>query len=117
MIQQILKDLGMNDATKSQKTPVAPSVKLHRDPHVKAYDEEWHYRSVVGKMNFLEKSTRVEIAYSVHQCARFAADPKESHAAALKRIGRYLVGTREKGLILNPTKSHSFDCFVDADVG
>jgi hypothetical protein len=65
-------------------------------------------------MNFLEKSTRVDIAYAVHQCARFAADPKESHATALKRIGRYLAGTKDKGLILNP-RDHSFECFVDAD--
>jgi Reverse transcriptase (RNA-dependent DNA polymerase)/GAG-pre-integrase domain len=114
LIQQILKDLGMDGATKPQPTPAAPSVKLHRDPGGKAATDEWHYRSVVGKMNFLEKSTRVDIAYSVHQCARFAADPKESHAAALKRIGRYLVGTQDKGLILNP-RSHSFECYVDAD--
>jgi hypothetical protein len=62
----------------------------------------------------LEKSTRLDIAYSVHQCARFSTDPRESHAAAIKRIGRYLLGTRDKGLILNP-RDHSFDNFVDAD--
>jgi hypothetical protein len=33
---------------------------------------------------------------------------------ALKRIGRYLAGTMDKGLILNP-RSNSFECFVDAD--
>lgn len=114
LIQQILKDLGMDESTKPQPTPAAPSVKLNRDPHGQPFTEEWHYRSVVGKMNFLEKSTRVDIAYSVHQCARFSADPKESHANALKRIGRYLVGTRDKGLILNP-RNKSFECFVDAD--
>jgi hypothetical protein len=114
LIQQILDDLGMNHATKSQPTPAAASVKLSRDPNGLPMQEDWQYSSVVGKMNFLEKSTRVDIAYSVHQCARFAADPKESHAAALKRIGRYLAGTKDKGLILNP-RDHSFECYVDAD--
>jgi hypothetical protein len=114
LIQQILDDLGMGGNTKPQPTPAAPSVKLNRDLHGSPYLDNWHFRSVVGKLNFLEKSTRADIAYAVHQCARFAADPKESHAAAVKRIGRYLVGTKDKGLILNP-RSHSFDCFVDAD--
>jgi hypothetical protein len=114
MIQQILDDLAMNNATKKQPTPAAPSIKLNRDPNGQPFKDDWHFRSVVGKMNFLEKSTRVDIAYAVHQCARFTADPKESHATALKRIGRYLAGTKDKGLILNP-RDHSFECFVDAD--
>jgi hypothetical protein len=71
-------------------------------------------RSVIGKLNFIEKSTRMDLSYSVHQCARFCVEPKESHSEAVKRIGRYLVGTKDKGLILDP-KSDSFDCFVDAD--
>jgi hypothetical protein len=78
------------------------------------FDEGWHYRSVIGKLNFLEKSTRLDLSYSVHQCARFAAEPKGSHAEAVKRIGRYLIGTKTKGIILHP-RSNSFDCFVDAD--
>ena len=114
LVQQIIDDLGMKDSTKPQQTPVAPTVKLHRDVAGAPYNEAWHYRSVVGKLNFLEKSTRLDIAYAVHQCARFAAEPKESHAAVLKKIGRYLVGTKDKGMVLNP-RQHSFDCFVDAD--
>jgi hypothetical protein len=36
-----------------------------------------------------------------------------SHAQAVKRICRYLLGTKDKGLILDP-KDESFDCWVDA---
>jgi hypothetical protein len=68
----------------------------------------------MGKLNFLEKSTRPDIAYAVHQCARFCLEPKESHATAVKRIGKYLIENKGKGMILNP-KQHSFDCYVDAD--
>lgn len=114
LIDQIIKDMGFNERTKSQPTPAASTINLQRDVNAEPYDEEWHYRSIIGKMNFLEKSTRPDIAYAVHQCARFCADPKMSHAAAVKRIGKYLVGTRDKGIILNP-KEHSFECFVDAD--
>jgi hypothetical protein len=114
LIQQILDDLGFSSQTKSQPTPAASTIKLNRDPLGKCHEEAWDYRSVIGKLNFIEKSTRMDLAYAVHQCARFSSDPKESHSLAVKRIGRYLMGTKDKGLILDP-KSTSFDCFVDAD--
>ncbi len=114
LIQSILDDLGFNERTGTKTTPAASTVRLNRDLHGKPMTDDFHYRSVIGKLNFLEKSTRLDLGYSVHQCARFSADPKESHAAAVKRIGKYLNGTKLKGLILNP-REHSFDCWVDAD--
>jgi hypothetical protein len=95
-------------------TRIVTKVKLNRDVHGEPFNEEWSYRGVIGKLNFIEKSTRPDIAYAVHQCARFAVDPKNSHATAVKRIGKYLLATKDKGMILNP-KDHSFDCWVDAD--
>jgi len=62
---------------------------------------------------FLEKSTRCDLSYSVHVAARYASDPKKSHADAVKRIVRYLIGTKDKGLTLHP-HGHTFDCVVDA---
>jgi len=56
---------------------------------------------------------RPDIAYAVHQCARFCSTPKRSHGDAVRLIGRYLLGTAEKGLIMHPT-NESFDCYVDA---
>ena len=76
--------------------------------------ENWHYRSVIGKLNFIEKSTRPDIAYAVHQCARFSNDPKASHATAVKHIVKYLLTTKDQGIYLRPNE-HSFDCWVDAD--
>ena len=76
---------------------------------------EFHYRSVIGKLNFLEKSTRLDISVSVHQCARFSERPKRCHAEAVKRIGRYLLATRDKGLVIRPNELRLFDCWVDAD--
>jgi hypothetical protein len=39
--------------------------------------------------------------------------PRVSHAQAVKRICRYLLGTKDKGLIFDP-KEDFFDCWVDA---
>jgi hypothetical protein len=67
-------------------------------------------------LNFLEKSTHPEIAYAVHQCAQFVEAPTKLHGEAVKHIGRYLLKTRDKGIILKPTKS-SFDCWAHLIVG
>jgi hypothetical protein len=64
---------------------------------------------------YLSGNARLDIAYAVHQCARFSADPRMPHAVALKRIGRYLKGTRDQGFIIKPDKRCNLDCYVDAD--
>jgi len=51
----------------------------------------------------------------VSQCARFVHNTRRSHEEAVERIGRYLKGTREEGLILRPTGVLDIDCYVDAD--
>jgi hypothetical protein len=84
------------------KDKAAPSSTiLCRDLDGSPFQEKWDYRRIIGKLNFLEKSTRLEIAYAMHQCARFASNPRESHANAIKYLYRYLLGTKDKGIILH----------------
>jgi hypothetical protein len=64
---------------------------------------------------FLANNSRPDIAYAVHQCARFTHCPRASHAIGVKRILRYLQGTKDKGLILQPSPTIGVDCYVDAD--
>ena len=33
-----------------------------------SFNNDFHYQSITGKLNFLEKSTRPDISYAVHQC-------------------------------------------------
>jgi hypothetical protein len=77
--------------------------------------EEFHYRLVIGKANFLEKSTRPDIAVAVHQCARFSSDPKQSHPDAVRYFGTYLQGTKDEGIYPGPNDDKSFECWVDAN--
>ena len=108
LIASILNDLHLNKSNViTRKTPCLSTVLLHKDEKGQPMTNEFNYRSVIGKLNFLEKSTRPDIAYAVHQCARFSADPKQSHADAVKCIGRYLKGTptrRNNTMARHPTK-------------
>jgi Reverse transcriptase (RNA-dependent DNA polymerase) len=120
LIDSILEDLklighGGEKSAKILDTPSKHDGKLHRDEGGRVFDYPWDYRSVIGKMNYLEKSTRGDLAFSVHQCARFMSQPMRVHGEAVKRIGRYLLGTRNKGFVVLPDMNKSFECYVDAD--
>lgn len=116
LIDQILKELRLDkEGTKAKSTPAACSKILGRHSESPDFDGAFDYRSVIGKLNYLERGTRSDIAYIVHQCARFTACPKVEHAEALKWLGRYLHGTRNKGTILRPKSDHQLEVYVDAD--
>jgi hypothetical protein len=66
--------MGMKPNTTTKDKAAPSSTILHLDLDGKPFEEQWDYRSIIGKLNFLEKSTRPEIAYAVHQCARFASN-------------------------------------------
>ena len=66
-------------------------------------------------LNYLDAGSHSDIAYATHQCARFAADPKMQHGKAVRWIGRYLIGTRDKGMIFMPDSSQGLEVYVDAD--
>jgi hypothetical protein len=116
LIDQILDDLRLNgDNVTTKKTPASSSRLLSRHSDSEPFDNSFNFRSVIGKLNYLEKSTRSDIAYITHQCARFTTAPKQEHAQALRWLGRYLRETRTKGTILRPVKGRDMEVYVDAD--
>jgi hypothetical protein len=47
---------------------------------------------------YLSGQSRPDIAFAVHQVARYTYKPTRWHELALVRIGRYLKGTNDKGI-------------------
>ena len=115
LIDQILDDLRLkDDNVKPRTTPAASSKLLTRHSKSKQFDNSFNYRSVIGKLNYLEKATRSDISYAVHQCARFVSDPKIEHGEAVRWLGRYLKGTKDKGTIMKPMPDRELEVYVDA---
>ena len=94
----------MNDS--NLKSDSAETIPLGKDVDGGPCMETWDYRSVVGIMLYLAGSSRPDISYDVHQCARFSHGPKHSHEVNIKQIARYLKGTKEKGLIMKTGKEN-----------
>ncbi len=113
LIDKVLDATGMRDCNPA-KVP-AEAKPLGKDKDGTPFSEDWSYPSVIGMLLYLAGNSRPDIAFAVNQAARFTHDPKQSHAVAVKRIVRYLKGTRDKGLIFKPTLDWKVDCWVDSD--
>jgi Reverse transcriptase (RNA-dependent DNA polymerase) len=113
LTEWIIETMGMTESN-SRTTP-AQKEPLGKDANGPDMTEDWNYVSIVGMLMFLANNSRPDIAFAVNQCARFTHAPKQSHAVAVKAIVRYLIGTRGRGLILQPSNDLAVDCFVDAD--
>ena len=115
LIDKILKATGM-EGCNAKRTPCSGDGKpLSSDKNGRTAYQDWSYRSIIGMMLYLASNSRPDLAFAVHQCARFTHAPKASHEAAVIRICRYLNGTRTDGLILRPSKDLQVICHVDAD--
>ena len=64
---------------------------------------------------YLAPNKRQVISFDVHQCGRFTHNTKASHKIDVKRICWYLQGTKDNGLVFNPSKNLVMDCYADAD--
>jgi len=116
LIDQILKEMRLhsnNVSVKTTPTAVLKMLKWHSESQ--SFDRHFIYWSIIGKLRFLDKSTRPDTSHATHQCARFSANLKQEHGKAVEWLCRYLAGTRDKGLIYQPDKDQSFDVYVDSD--
>ena len=116
LIDSILKSLRLRkNESASRDTPMLPSKILQREPDSPEFDNHFNYKSIIGQLAYLEKGTRPELAYAVHQCSRYSCNPRKAQGDAVKNIGRYLLGTHDKGMIIKPDINKSFEVHVDAD--
>ncbi|XP_052727716.1 uncharacterized mitochondrial protein AtMg00810-like [Vigna angularis] len=81
---------------KEAATLMATNCYLNLDEAGKVFDQKI-YRCMIGSLLYLIAS-RADIMHSVCLCARFQSQPKQSHFTAVKRILKYLKGTKILGL-------------------
>ena len=71
-------------------------------------------RGMIGSLLYVAAS-RPDIMFATCLCARFQADPRESHLTAIKRIFRYLKGNPNLGLWYPKESEFNLIGYSDAD--
>ena len=84
IIDKILNSLGIFNESKMHEIPWKHF--LTKDENGDRRTQEWHYHSVIGKINYLSVTTRPYIMLPVHKCANYIIDPKQSHKKLLKGL-------------------------------
>ncbi|XP_024195543.1 uncharacterized mitochondrial protein AtMg00810-like [Rosa chinensis] len=112
--ENLIKKFGL-ESKKVVTNPMSTTTKLSEDLNGKSIDSTL-YRSMIGSLLYLTAS-RPDISYSVGVCARFQANPKESHLEAVKRIIRYISGTIDCGIFYTFDTNVEIAGYSDADWG
>ncbi|XP_031489589.1 secreted RxLR effector protein 161-like [Nymphaea colorata] len=94
-------------------TPTAPNISLSKFEGEKLKDETL-YRSIVGALQYVTL-TRPDIAYTVNKACQFLHEPTDLHWTHVKRILRYLQGTRAYGLHIKASPHWKLEAYSDAD--
>ena len=115
LIDSVIADCGLATSFKKKQVPAKSSKILRHHLESPKFDGPINYRSVIGKLNYIAQTTRPDILYAVHSCAKFSADPRKEHGQAIMDIAMYLKGTRTLGLKFKPDRSKGFEAYVDAD--
>ncbi|XP_024196341.1 uncharacterized mitochondrial protein AtMg00810-like [Rosa chinensis] len=112
--ENLIKKFGL-ESNKTVSNPMSTTTKLHEDQEGKSVDPTL-FRSMIGSLLYLTAS-RPDISYSVGVCARFQANPKESHLTVVKRIIRYISGTVNCGIFYTFDTNVEIAGYSDADWG
>ena len=96
-------------------TPLCTSEKLSITSGDKLGEEDsTRYRSMVGALQYLTL-TRPDLSFAVNKVCQFLHAPTTAHWIAVKRILRYVCGTRNMGLKIRKSKSMLVSAISDAN--
>jgi hypothetical protein len=117
-IDSILRRYNL-DGLKPLSTPMDTQVRLSSDQAPSTTAEfaimrDVPYREAVGTLNWAALATCPDIVFAVVTVAHFAANPGPAHWEAVKRIYRYLAGTRNLWLSYGETR-RTLEGYADTD--
>ena len=110
-ITNILSRFGM-DNCRPVSTPIDPKTSLVKASDSDPVFEQNLYQRMIGSLMNLVTCTCPDLAFSVSYLSRFSSHPVERHHTAVKRIFRYLAGTRSMSLKYKGTPSSVPLCMV-----
>jgi transposase InsO family protein len=85
------------DQCKAVSTPMDAGLSLVASAEKATQKEMVDYQKMVGSLMYLMCETRPDIAFVVSTLSRYLGNPSRTHFAAVKRVFRYLQGTKELG--------------------
>ena len=117
-VDSILARFNFTDA-KPLSIPMDPNVAFSKDqcpttPDDIARMRRVPYREAIGSLMYASVGTRPDISFAVSTLSQFLDNPGQAHWEAVKRVFRYLLGTKNWGLTFGGGKE-GLEGYTDAD--
>ena len=113
-ILQVLQRFGMSEC-KAVSTPMAEgALKAFSVSNGEHADQQTN-QELLGCLLFVSTRTRPDISAAVAILCRYASKPNNAHWVALKRVLRYLQGTKDFSLLISASGEQQISASCDAD--
>ena len=117
-IDSILSRFALADA-KPCTSPMVPGFVYTKDhspssPEEAAQMKKTPYREAIGSLMYVAVATRPDIAFAVSALSQFLSNPGRAHWEAVKRVFKYLSGTKTLELTYGGER-HGLEGYTDAD--
>ena len=113
-INKVLNKFNLQDA-KIKSTPMDSNIKLEPSKEQANKEDIKLFQMLIGSLLYIMLGTRVDIAFAVIKLARYASNPNKTHFTALKRVFKYLKGTKDYGITYYKNNNHFISGYCDAD--
>ncbi len=113
--QNVLEKFGMINS----KPVVTPMDRSYHDVTMDGFHPavDVPYRQAIGSLMYLMITTRPDIAYAIGKLSQHNQTPRDHDWVAVKRVLRYISGTRDYGILYDGSKPLEIDGYSDADWG
>eukprot|EP00963_Diacronema_lutheri_P000532 scaffold30_cov329-Pavlova_lutheri.AAC.1 len=113
-VNNVLERFRMADCY-SVSTPLELGTKWTSD--ATATESNFPYQELVGCLMYLAVSTRPDIAYATNRLARYVSAPTSNHVVVVKRVLKYLHGTKAVGILVGDSSPSLLEGYCDANYG
>lgn len=108
-IEKVVERFNMKDAS-PVSTPMENRVECDDGESV-----DFPYREAIGSLIYLSVGTRHDISFPVGYLGRFVEKPTRSHVTAVKRVIRYLKGTKSYGILFPFEADNKMNLYAYSD--
>jgi hypothetical protein len=119
MIKKIEKEFGESVALSREiSIPMGPGSTVERpnqdEPRISDAEQK-DFRSGVGMLLYLVKHSRPDISNAVRELSKVMDGATEEHVKLLHRVIKFVLDTRDRGVIVRPNILDGVTAFVDSD--
>ena len=122
LIEDIVRMAGLQQA-KAVSTPCHGTFKgftpedITLDPKRRKVYDEFPYRQLVGKIAYVARNTRIDIAWITCELQRYGTNYTEAQIDALLHLIKYLNATKSMKLTFRSDFKHDINLFFAVDAG